>query len=226
MNSQGSVRRPSVFSDVAGVAEAGDLGTGGALMVGTVTAVSERFCVRPMGENDSLSVSMADGCLLRPEAGDVVLLYRPSRCAACWVLSVLVRAQPGHAVLSVGCAETLSIESRELVLKAETSCAVRSPRFDVGAAEVAIRTQALHVEAHSAVGVLGRLSLVARSLHAVVDRLAGRYLTRVTRVERADSLKARHVVLEGEATMSIRGGQLTVDADKTARIDAKQILMG
>jgi hypothetical protein len=154
---------------------------------------------------------VAAACLLQPEPGDLVLLYRAQQLGVeaqpdkWWILSVLQRGQPATtARLSVAGAETVTLQAPQLSLHTE-------------------RLQLLATTAHV---VARQLTRVVRAFHAMGDVVTEQCRTKVVVVEEVNSTQAGTELLESKDAMLLKGEQVMLDAKQTMRLDGQHILMG
>lgn len=154
---------------------------------------------------------VAAACLLQPEPGDQVLLYRAQQLGEAtqpdkwWILSVLQRGQPATtARLSVPGANAVTLQAPQLSLHTE-------------------RLQLLATTAHV---VARQLTRVVRAFHAMGDIVTEQCRTKVVVVEEVNSTQAGTELLESKDAMLLKGEQVMLDAKKTMRLDGQHILMG
>jgi hypothetical protein len=154
---------------------------------------------------------VAAACLLQPELGDQVLLYRAQQMGdlaqanTWWILSVLQRGQPATAAkLSVPGAEAVTLQAPQLSLHTE-------------------RLQVLATTAHV---VARQLTRVARVFHAMGDIVTEQCRTKAVMVAELNSTQAGTELLESKDALLLKGAQVMLDAQHTVRIDGEHILMG
>lgn len=154
---------------------------------------------------------VAAACLLQPEPGDQVLLYRAQQLGDAaqpdkwWVLSVLQRGQPAAtARLSVAGANAVTLQAPQLSLHTE-------------------QFQLLATTAHV---VARQLTRMVRAFHAMGDIVTEQCRTKVVVVDEVNSTQAGTELLESKDAMLIKGEQVMLDAKQTMRLDGQHILMG
>ena len=168
----------------------------GGLATGVVTALDDsRYVV-----DGRRACRRAAACLLEPQPGDTVLCYTGDDGCA-YVLSVLERACPERALLSVAGANAVGLHARRLDLSASRNLRLSTLR---------------HMQINAA---LGTLQVNARDLFTTVSnslvQAAQNYIGKMTQYSlRAAGLLRQH------------GRHQVVTADQDVRIDGERITMG
>jgi hypothetical protein len=150
--------------------------------------------------DDGRSAQQATSCLIRPEAGDRVLLVCMADTSH-YVLHVLARVEPRNATLSVPGADSL---------------AIRQNHVDVAATQTIALRAACEVEISAAQGTL---SLRGRDvLTSAVQSLVHTARSCVSQVDR--------FMLDARELLRLHGEQTIVTARQDAKIDAERVSLG
>lgn len=175
----------------------------------------------------------AAGCLLTPEAGDLVLAVHLSSGKA-FVLSVLERASTEAGRLEVeGDLEictpngALEISARDgLELGSATRASLAAPELEISAGEGKITMGSLTLLAGLISSQVDKMTLAARSVESVIGRLTQSLRNRFTKVEDLDRLEAATVSVEAEDLHSVRTRFSLLSVEEDAKIDAGIIHLG
>lgn len=173
----------------------------------------------------------AASCLLAPEIGDRVLVAVGDES---FVLAVLTRddTTPRRVVFEGD--TRLEVTGGRLDLAAERGVGVTTPRaVSIFAQKVAARASVgelfvdgIDVVAKSARSQIDKLSLVATTYDAVVERIAERTKRVYRFVEEIDRLRARHLDYRAEKTAQITADNTAVTARQVAKLDGEQVHIG
>lgn len=176
----------------------------------------------------------AASCLVAPEPGDEVLVGFAS-AGRCFVLAVLVRAEPGSATrVSVDGDLDLQIQGGRFGLKAARGIALTSGD------DLSLASRALSVSALEGSVFIQKLAYVGSRLRAeveaikavgsVCDSLYERVSQRVKRsirhVEDIDQVRAKKIDYAAETTMALGAENAVVRAEEIVKVDASQIQLG
>ncbi|WP_341923358.1 DUF3540 domain-containing protein [Polaromonas sp. YR568] len=185
------------------------------------------------GQTWPVVADLASACLLRPESGDLVLLWGRQRkeydgfVAEWWVLSVLQRGRPdASATLAVPGAAELSLQAPSLCLAVTGRFGVTAGEVEVATARATLHTGMLQLVASSVNVVAKRLTRVVTVLHSIADTVSEHCRNRVAVVDEIDSTQAGTALMESTEATMLKGSQVLVDAKKTVRVDGEHILMG
>jgi hypothetical protein len=180
-----------------------------------------------------LQARRAKGCLLEPEAGDLVLVAVATD-GRCYVLSVLEREAGAPASLVADGDLNIKLPAGRLGIAAQDGIGL------VSAKEVSVVSAGLSVNAVDGDVALQRLSFVATflraeldkakvlagSLDSVLDRLSQRVKRAYRTVEESDHLRAERVDYVAKKTMSLRGENTLLTAQELVKVDGEQIHLG
>ena len=156
---------------------------------------------RPSGE--PVRARRAAGCLLQPEAGDMVL--------AC--------LQPGGTSYVV-CVLEKAGEVATLALGPEVTLTARSGQLELQGAEVAVRARtAMRLEAPA-------IHFLGRTLDLVFDRLVQRARNSFRWIQELDQVHARRSHTAVSERYTLRSGSASIVAEDEVKVDGKRINLG
>jgi len=164
----------------------------------------------------------AKGCVVDPEAGDLVLVSRGSDGSA-WVLAVLDGAGPSRMTLS---GDAILQAEGDLSVGAGRKLLLAAPELAAEAATATLRSDRVGVLARLADLAADATKVTAERLHVLVaDHLAelGRSIRRVAGL---DQTAAGIIDSRAEDSASLHGRYTTLTAEKDVRIDGDQVHMG
>lgn len=181
------------------------------------TVQAGRMCLGWPAEGRIVVARAADGLLLQPVAGDVVLV---AQIGDEWRVLMVLDRNPvaGPAVLSVPHVESLRVEAPRLSLHSH-DLDVRAQRTTASLGVVRLSAQALRMAAQ-------RVAVWADSLHTWARAVALRADMRVARIDGADVLHADKMLTEVDDLARLNGGQVQVGARENVLIDGKRISLG
>jgi len=209
--------------------EAMDIGEGMELLQAEVLGWSGRDYMVRCGAG-SMVARRATGCLLKPEAGDTVLLVL-SRYRA-YILSVLERPGTGPCSLELGQATLkgeegmLTIGAKGLSIEVEEIASLCSARIKASADNTGILTKNLTCRSKSATIHSDRLSLLGRICHMFVDSFIerlGSLRSTVEGIELRKTGRLRHIIKE---SLFMKAGRSTIKAKDHMKIDGSKIDLG
>lgn len=216
--------RPSACADTDG---------GMHLYYATVTGCVEQwFFLSAAATLPMQRVRRADGCLLEPACGDSVLVCGGVG-APSYILAVLARANdasavlrlPGGAAISAD-AGTLSLSAERLELAAREGLALQSPRFTLAALRGEVVFHTLSANINLLDTRVGKLMLLAQSVHSVVGRLVQKAKNSFRTIENLDQTQAGRVRLQVAERYSVSAKHASVIADGQVKIDGEKIDLG
>ncbi|WP_323117718.1 DUF3540 domain-containing protein [Burkholderia alba] len=189
----------------------------------------------------------AAGCLLAPDVGDFVLIWRspvtPSMSgdagfddagsAHAYVLTVLARggaplatlALPGGVALEAG-VDGLRIDASRIALAARDRIDADAPRIDLSAGRARVSAARLDIRAESVDGRARDARLVAQRFTGVFDRawhLLGHCFRRVRGV---DDTRAGRIRWQVDERAHLHARDVTLLADRQVGIDGARIDLG
>ncbi|MHB9030715.1 MAG: DUF3540 domain-containing protein [Candidatus Latescibacterota bacterium] len=204
---------------------------GGKLAAGTVRMAGDGlFVVETPGRLTQFR--KAESCLIRPEIGDSVLVYRDSDEDG-YILAVLVRAAESPATigfergvsLEAG-AGAFAVEAPEIRLEADRRVSLTGGEFSVEAKKGVVAVETLAVRGRTLTAVWEQ----ARTTVRYLDEICERVVQKVSRCYRTvaefeESRLGRLRMLVG-GRFSLRSKQASMIAEETVTIDGKQIHLG
>ncbi len=200
--------------------------------IGTVRRIDQDHLavVTPSGE---VRCHRAVSCLVEPKLDDTVLVAAADDGRA-WVLAVLDRDDRQTTRVAVEGDLELRLRDGSFTVAAQNGVGI------VAGQEVSVVSGRFHLNAVNGSVALQRLTYVGRLLHSEIERVKsfadtldsvlGRLSQRVKRsyrtVEELEQLKARQLDVQVETTMSLRGENTLVTAEKLVKVDGEQIHLG
>ena len=169
----------------------------------------------------------AASCLLKPEAGDTVLLSGPDRLRV-YLIAVIEQADAsasrieaaGHLTLastgegrvSITSATELQLESGDrLTLKAERGeCELGQLQFNARSADAAV----------------GHLRLVGKVFETMADRIVQMARNALRLVDDTERVRVGHLDQEATHTLRMHACRTVVTAKEVVKVDAGQIQLG
>ncbi|MDK2954860.1 MAG: hypothetical protein PWQ57_356 [Desulfovibrionales bacterium] len=186
------------------------------------------------GDDGALVCERADGCLLKPEKGDLVLAVSEADGRG-YVLSVIKRAARGQTPAKIEVPGDLNIAAAgDLTFAADNDVSLAAgDQITLVGATIAGAAEDVHLQA-SKISVAARLlsggfkavTLAAGAVEHVFDRLTQKLRNSVRLVEEHDEVaagSARMVVAEDYAVQSRNEAHL---AEEVVKIDAEEVHLG
>lgn len=166
----------------------------------------------------------AASCLLRPEAGDTVLLSGPDS-ARVYLIAVL--EQVDSSVSRLDAAGALSIESPAgLRLSSGAELQMRAAQWNLQADSGQCRVDDMRFTGQALDATVGRLRLVGQVFESVADRVV-QMARRVLRVvDETEQVRVGHLDCEASGTARMHARHTVVTASDLVKVDATQIHMG
>jgi len=175
---------------------------------------------------------VATSCLVAPELQDRVLVALGEEGDG-WILAVLER--PGEGPLVLGSARDVTVSSGgKLRLSSEGDIDVVAQgqtQLTTKGLGVTARVADLAVERVTAVGEVleqhfSKLRTVTQQLDVVADRVVQRVKRRYQFVAEIDTLRAGHVDMRADETLSLRSEHTLVTAREVVKVDGDQVHVG
>jgi len=179
-----------------------------------------------------LTATVAVSCLLKPLAGDRVLLAKDEQ--AYFILAVLTRA-PGqnstvelpadstlhcpHGRLSLAAVEGIDVLGGQGITLYGQKLHMQGKQVNVDAAELALLGKRASLHAQS-------VSLQAETMSSVVGQVIQRFKSCCRWVEQAEIVNTGELLHKVRRLFSLRARQATLTAESDVKIDAKRIHMG
>ncbi|GGB45858.1 hypothetical protein GCM10011316_17460 [Roseibium aquae] len=188
------------------------------LRTGTVTALvtGSQMLVR-LDTDETCHAAQAAGCLLQPDIGDTVLLYRAPHEA--YVLSVLTRGGDGKATLSVSGAS-------HVALKAARQLDLAAPEVTVTARRLSLISETLTKTGKQLIQTF------TKTLETTVDKFVSartintNAATRTSAIKETDTLQAGILVQNIDSVATQTSDISMVTAKEDVRLDAKRVSVG
>lgn len=197
--------------------------TGPVLEYGTVVSAGDGVAVAtPFGE---VTARRAASCLVRPEAGDSVLLSVDDRGGA-WVLSVLIRAGAAPTPLELEGDAVLRIRGGGLTIAPDTelACVTGRAALHAGVAEVTVDKVSLTARLFSSqVERVKRVAGTVDDISREFTRRVVNYFRFTTENEERQARSSRQLVDE---TMTIHSRNTVIVSEEHVKIDGELIHMG
>jgi hypothetical protein len=174
--------------------------------------------------NELVAARVSFSCLVRPVAGDRVLLSRGAEGA--FVLAVLERLLPDRATLALPSGGALAIEADALSLAARKELSIDSDIVSMRSQKFRIVADSLTLFGRMAHWVAEHMGVSARTHETVADMVSVKALDRVSVVERTDVLKA------GSLSQSVDDVAVTtvpvavIATTEDLRLDGKRVTVG
>ncbi|MEC7525292.1 MAG: DUF3540 domain-containing protein [Myxococcota bacterium] len=184
-------------------------------------------------EAGTFSARRAASCLLAPATGDQVLLARPER-GVCFVLAVLVRAEPERAAvvevdapamhLRAPRVEVLAKEGMRLI--SQEKIALVAQRFALDAREGRVSIQRLALEGREVLARADVLDGVFGAIETAAERLTQRLGRSYRFVEDTDSTHAHDVEVRAAQSFVTRAKDAVHHARRLFKADGEQVHIG
>lgn len=179
----------------------------------------------------ALAGQRAAGCLLEPEVDDTVLILRDPEQGA-FVLNVLVRGEgPGRirvrgdmTLESEG--GTLCLQGREVNLAARETARMEAPRVEIKGVRGEMVMHTLNLVADRALTRVRKISVLAKTIDTVAERLVQKVTDCFRRVERMDETRAGHVSVQAGDFLNIKARDASIIAENDVKVDGSTIRLG
>jgi hypothetical protein len=174
--------------------------------------------------SEIVSASVGFGCLVRPIAGDRVLVA--STPTGIFVLSVLERLVPDSATLSLPSGGALIVEATDIRLAARKEASIDAPQIEIRAGRFNVVADSLTLLGRMANWVADHLRISAKTQETVADTLSVKALDRVAIVERADVLRAGSVSQTIDNVSVTSAPAVVIATTEDLRLDGKRVTVG
>ncbi len=201
------------------------------LQVTTVTGrADEWFFVQDLSVK---RVKRAIGCLIEPEVGDVVLLYKASGEQTSFLLSILSREHDGAGQLHLPGGVTMQTEGKQLTVHADgidlrgrESIGLSTLHLDINALAATARVTHFQSWVETLETTADRITVVVKTMTQHVGRMIARFRESWRKVEGLDETQAARMRLYVEGTHQLDADHITMNAEGFVRIDGKTINLG
>lgn len=173
----------------------------------------------------------AAGCLLEPEEGDMVLVAENSSGGG-YILTVLERNQEKPAVLKVSgdvafkAGGNMTISGDNIAVAGEESVNITALSFTLRSHEGSVETENLNLTGKHLSADLKSVKTVLGSLESSVGRLVERITRYYARIDELADLRYKRLRCFVRDTLSMKGRDVTVRAEKNINMDGKKINVG
>lgn len=193
-----------------------------ALSYGRITGrVENRFRVDIDAELSTWALK-ADGCLLEPDKGDLVLIVEGGGSEA-FILNVLVKDGvestidlPGQAKIS---GDSISLAARSFVSLEAPGVDLAGVTGTASFVDMRLRAESCRLQARKA-------SLVVRFFDSVMDRITQRVKNSFRTVEDTDTTTAGRIRTKVRQRFSLKAKHASVLTEEEVCVDGKQIRIG
>lgn len=194
----------------------------------------EGVIIRQIGQDESWAeiqwsggasrVRIALGCIVRPQSGDTVLVYRAYD--EDYIVQVLRRDKGGAARVAIPGRGALAIEAENLTLTGRRRLFLKGDRLDLHGRSLALVAETTTWLGKVLTGVVDRFRLSTRSHETSAETLVEKAGERTAIVDGIDSVRAetRVVTVTGVASETAQSKVIAVTDD--LRMDGKRITMG
>lgn len=182
-----------------------------------------------------LTCERADGCLLKPQPGDLVLVATTSDTAG-YILSIIKRAQSGKrpAVLDVQGDLNISTadgdltlaSNRNLSLFAGSEASIVSEKLSAGAIRAQLQAHKVSVATRLFTGSYSVVSMAAESVEHVFSSLTQKLRNCVRMVEEHDEVTASSARLAVQDDYAVQSRNEVHLAEEVVKIDAEEVHLG
>ena len=168
-------------------------------------------------EDGTWQCRRAASCLLRPEAGDTVLIAGPDRYHV-YLIAVIDQANPGAARIEADGDLTLAAPAGGV--------RVESARFALDTAEADCRVDRVRYTGAVVEAMAARIRVVGQLCESVMDRLVHLSRSAFRLVEQTEQVRAGRIDYEAEGLARVHARQTVVTAQAVVKVDGQQIHMG
>lgn len=183
-------------------------------------------------DGGAVNAAVAFSCLVKPVAGDKVLVARSER--ECHVLAVLERSAgrettiefPGDARLSAPNGRMNLASGTELNLIGAQKTRMVSADTQIMSGRVSVHADTLSARANKTETRLGAVQVFADSIDTVAKRITQRVDTLMRWVEGVETLSIGSLIQNVRKIMTSHSHHAVITAKKDIKIDAERIHMG
>ncbi len=189
----------------------------GELLQGNVLAAADQdnYFSLTLENGSPLRAKRAAGCLLLPEAGDLVLAFVAGNGSG-YILNVLEKSNPDS---------TLSLPGK-VALEAEQGLALNSPEISLRGVSGSAQFVDFGLSAHRVETRAHKATLFLDSLRTTVRSAIQNIRDSLRRVSNLETVEARRIRTRVDESYHLKAGKAKVLADEDVSIDGKQIHLG
>jgi len=174
----------------------------------------------------------AASCLLKPEAGDTVLLAGDS--ARVFLLAVIEQADsttariemPGDVLLSAAQGSVTVHSAKQMTLQGESGLTMQTDQWALRARQGDCTVDEMQYTGRELKGTVGIVRLIGQLCETVVDRVMQISRNAFRMVKQTDQARVGHLDYEAEEVARIHAKTTMVTGEKLAKVDAAQIHVG
>jgi hypothetical protein len=213
------------------LAAAAGQGSGAALLTAAVLHTEEGHTLVRLGDGSVLRAQRAKGCLVKPEANDLVLAVDAGP-EGIFILAVLAGGSQATCLSVDGDLAleakggALSLSGRQVTMAPREAVAIQAPFVRLEGDEGRLRfrhlsvlSRMLSVSTERAEALCERLDMAARQVFQRVKNI-------FRRVEGLEETRAGRISLQSQAGVDVRGGRVTVISDADVKIDGRGFHIG
>ena len=200
--------------------------------IGTVRHIDGAM-VTVATDSGEYACARAVSCLVAPELEDVVLVAT-SEVGKAWILAVLDREDRTKTCLAVDGDLDVRLKQGTFTVAANEGVGIVSGadvkvvagRFNLNAVDGNVALQRLTYVGRFVRSEVEKIRSLAGTFDSVLERFSQKVKRSYRTVEELDQVKAEQVDYKANKTMSLRGGNTLVTADKLVKVDGDQIHLG
>jgi len=201
-------------------------------LLGTVSRELDNGMFLVECEGQTWRCRRAASCLLKPEAGDTVLLAGDS--TRVFLLAVIEQADaaiariemPGDVLLSAAQGNVTVHSTRQVCLQGENGLTMQTDQLALRARQGDCVVDEMQYTGRELKGTVGVVRLIGRLCETVVDRVMQISRNAFRMVEQTDQARVGHLDYEAGEVARIHAKTTMVTGEKLAKIDAAQIHVG
>jgi hypothetical protein len=173
----------------------------------------------------------AAGCLLEPEEGNTVLIAENSFGGG-YILTVLERNNEKPAMLGMSgditfkAGGNITISGENIAIAGEESMDITAPSFSLRSQEGSVETENMNLTGKHFSADLKSVKTILGSLESSVGRLVQRITRYYSRIDELADMRFKKLHCFVRDTLSMKGRDITVRAEKNINMDGKKINVG
>jgi len=166
----------------------------------------------------------AAGCLLTPEAGDVVLLAESAE-EKTYIVSVLTKNNAHTAHINLPADTVVSAQGGDLLLCADKRITLNAPEVHIYADKGVAEIRDTRFTADTVELSISRLRAVWGAVELRAERVVQR-ISRLYRRIRMEDSQLEQLHCSVDKTYTIEAGDVTIEADERLRLDGERVELG
>jgi len=168
----------------------------------------------------------AAGCLLEPEAGDVVLTAGPAEAGLVYILAVLARGEMETEARISTPGAIMSLGGERLTIRTTRELSIATPALSLRAGTGEARIDACTLHGETLENRFRKISTVARAIETVCERLVARLDRSYRFVRDFEETRMGRMRTIVEGLFSLAAKNASVRAEKRLKMDAEKIHLG